>query len=148
MGADQYDEYVTKADRYLLPDTPSTQPLYHAAVAHMVKVEERLSQNGVLAVIKGEPSPRTTTLIDMPLHRLPAVATTDPGYASVLRTRLQWETTNAANATKRFQATMEDWNKAYNLISASCERYAPQLKTVLRDNCVLLDTPLHAERGR
>ena len=105
-------------------------------------VDECLSLNGVLPVVKGEPSPRISTIIDMPVESLVVPADVNhPGYASALRTQLQWQTTNAANERKRFQIIMEDWTTAYNLIAASCTKHAPQLKQVLRDNCAITNVP-------
>ena len=67
----------------------------------------------------------------MPVESLVVPADVNhPGYASALRTQLQWQTTNAANERKRFQIIMEDWTIAYNLIAASCTKHAPQLKQI------------------
>ena len=65
-----------------LPDTPSTQPYFHSAVLHINMVDECLSLNGVLPVVKGEPSPRISTIVDMPVDSLVVPPDVNhPGYS-------------------------------------------------------------------
>ena len=120
MGLDDsrssYDA-STKGGTDAVPNIPSTQPFNHNAIILMDSIDEALSKRRILAVCKGEASPRASNFIDMPIGRLSIPDVTDPGYASAMRTFLQWETTNAINQRKRFQYTLEDWTLAYNLLA-------------------------------
>ena len=83
----------TKGGTDAVPNIPSTQPFNHNAIILMDSLDEALSKLGVLAVCKSEASPRASNIIDYPLGRLPVPDVHHPGYASALRTFLQWEPT-------------------------------------------------------
>ena len=62
-----------------LPQVPPDQPLLHDAIRFREKFDDFLAKHKLLAVKNGETSPRVATLVDYPLHELPALNAAAPG---------------------------------------------------------------------
>ena len=72
-----------------VPAVPPDQPLLHDAIRFREKFDDYLAKVKLLAVKNGESSPRVATLVDYPLHELPALNVAAPDYATRLESRLR-----------------------------------------------------------
>ena len=71
-----------------LPDVPADQPLLHDAIAFREKMDDILSQLGLLGIAGGADSLRIAALIDYPIDELPPLVPTAHDYAARAESRL------------------------------------------------------------
>ena len=120
-----------------LPDVPADQPLLHDAIAFREKMDDILSQLGLLGIAGGADSLRIAALIDYPIDELPPLVPTAHDYAARAESRLKMMVTNAENETKRYNATMSERTELHSLIVRACDLNAPDLARKIREQCDL-----------
>ena len=122
------------------PQYPGEGCLQHAAAMYKEQVETRLAANHLLVVAQGGSPPAADCIIDVSLSDVPLLPTTHRDYERRMETRIKIQNTNAQNAVKRYNLTMDAWTEIYTLFKTSTESAAPALSRELKELCDLSQT--------
>ena len=119
------------------PQFPGENVHAHAATQYKEAAEARFAARNLLVVANGGTPAAARAIVDVDLRELPELPVDNRDYSRRLETRIKIKATNAANAQKRLQITLEAWTEIYTLLKVSTEATAPVLSRDLKLNCDL-----------
>ena len=120
-GSDRKDTLSGLSSHIAFPQFPGENVHAHAATQYKEAAKARFAARNLLVVANGGTPAAARAIVDVDLTELPELPVDNRDYSRRLETRIKIKATNAANAQKRLQITLEAWTEIYTLLNVSTE---------------------------